>query len=261
MEQANSTGTFTVELTGAVAIVSLDRVARRNALDDATIAALHDFFEEPPAGVKAVVVQGRGDHFCAGLDLSEVRGRDTADAVRHSRSWHRAFERIQFGQVPVIAVMKGATIGGGLELASACHVRVAEQGAFYALPEGQRGLFVGGGGSVRISRLIGVARMTDLMLTGRVLSADEGHQAGVSQYLVEAGAGLAKALELAQKAAANAPMTNYGIMHVLPRIVQQSIQDGLMTEALMAAVAQSDPQTQDRLAAFLDRKQGKIKPN
>ena len=261
MEQANSTGTFTVELAGAVAIVSLDRVARRNALDDATIAALHDFFEEPPAGVKAVVVQGRGDHFCAGLDLSEVRGRDTADAVRHSRSWHRAFERIQFGQVPVIAVMKGATIGGGLELASACHVRVAEQGAFYALPEGQRGLFVGGGGSVRISRLIGVARMTDLMLTGRVLSADEGHQAGVSQYLVEAGAGLAKALELAQKAAANAPMTNYGIMHVLPRIVQQSIQDGLMTEALMAAVAQSDPQTQDRLAAFLDRKQGKIKPN
>src|SRR5690606_5774869 len=117
----------------------------------------------------------------------------------------------------------GAVVGGGLELASSAHIRVAEESAFYALPEGKRGLFVGGGGSVRISRLIGVARMTDLMLTGRVLSAQEGHAAGVSQYLVENGKGLEKALELAKSIASNAAMTNYAVMHMLPRIADQSM--------------------------------------
>lgn len=248
------------ENDGEIALVSLNRVAKRNALNDDTIAALKHFFEEPDARVKAVILQGNGEHFCAGLDLSEVRGRNPGEAMFHSRSWHHAFERIQFGRVPVISVLKGATVGGGIELAAATHIRVAESSAFYALPEGQRGLFVGGGGSVRIPRLVGVSCMTDMMLTGRVLSAEEGHQAGVSQYLVEAGAGLDKARALAQKIIANAPLTNYGVLHVLPRIAQQSIQDGLVTEALMAAVAQSDPQTQDRLTAFVDGKTNKVKP-
>src|SRR3546814_4783914 len=89
--------------------------------------------------------------------------------------WHEAFRHIQFGRVPVIAVLHGAVIGGGLELAAATHVRIAEPSSFYALPEGQRGIFVGGGGSVRIPRLIGVARMMDMMLTGRVYDRSEEH--------------------------------------------------------------------------------------
>jgi enoyl-CoA hydratase/carnithine racemase len=251
---------FSVEFADAVAILSLDRPAKRNALNDDTIRGLHSFFETVPGHVKAVIVQGKGEHFCAGLDLSEVRGRAAGEAMHHSRMWHHAFERIQFGRVPVISVMKGATIGGGLELAAACHVRVAESSAFYALPEGQRGLFVGGGGSVRISRLIGVPCMMDMMLTGRVLNAEEGHRAGVSQYLVAPGAGLDKAMALAQRIAGNAPMTNYAVMHALPRIADQSIADGLMTEALVAAVAQSEPETQDRLTAFVDLKLNKVRP-
>ena len=83
--------------------------------------------------------------------------------------WHRVFDRIEHGTLPVISVLKGAVVGGGLELASTTHIRVAETSTFYALPEGQHGLFVGGGGSVRIPRLIGAHRMTDMMLTGRVL--------------------------------------------------------------------------------------------
>jgi enoyl-CoA hydratase/carnithine racemase len=101
--------------------------------------------------------------------------------------------------------------------------------------------------------------MTDLMLTGRVLSAQEGHQAGATQYLVGNGEGLQKALDLAERIAKNAPMTNYGVMHVLPRIADQSIQDGMITESLMAAVAGSDPDTRGRLSAFLDQKQNKVR--
>ena len=247
-----------IEYRGAIADIRVNRPAKRNALSDALVRALQHCFENLPEQVKAAVLSGEGDHFCAGLDLAEMRERATGEAMHHSRMWHAAFEQIQFGRVPVVAVLRGAVVGGGLELASSAHIRVAEESAFYALPEGQRGLFVGGGGSVRISRLIGVPCMTDLMLTGRVLNAQEGHHAGVSQYLVGPGAGLQKALELAERMADNAPMTNYGVMQVLPRIADQSIQDGLVTESLMAAIAVSDPDTRGRLIAFLDHKANKV---
>jgi enoyl-CoA hydratase/carnithine racemase len=260
MSQTTITETLSIEYRGAVAILSLNRPAKRNALNDNAIRGLRDFFSDVGPEIKAAIIQGVGDHFCAGLDLSEVRGRNAGEAMFHSRRWHEAFERIQFGRVPVITVLKGAVVGGGLEIAAATQIRVAETTAFYALPEGQRGLFLGGGGSVRIPRLIGVPCVTDMMLTGRVLNAAEGHQAGVSQYLVDPGQGFDKAMELAGKIAGNAPLTNYGVMHVLPRIAEQSIQDGMMTEALMAAVAQSDPVTQQRLTEFVEQKANKVKP-
>jgi enoyl-CoA hydratase/carnithine racemase len=253
-----SSDLLNVEYRGPIADIRINRAAKRNALNDALVLALHRCFENLPEEIKAVVLSGEGEHFCAGLDLSELRERETSEAMHHSRMWHAAFEKIHFGRVPVVVVLRGAVVGGGLELASSGHIRIAEKSAFYALPEGQRGLFVGGGGSVRVSRLIGVPCMTDLMLTGRVLNAEEGHQVGISQYLVEAGEGLQKAIDLAERIAKNAPMTNYGVMHVLPRIADQSIQDGLITESLMAAVAVSDPETKGRLSAFLDHKANKV---
>ena len=259
MENQTSTDVLQFELHGAVGQVTINRAVKRNALSDELIAAIRHCFETLPDSVKVVVLHGAGNHFCAGLDLSEVRENTTTESVHHSRMWHAAFERLQFGRVPVIAVLNGAVVGGGLELACAAHIRIAEPSAFYALPEGQRGLFVGGGGSVRISRLVGVACMTDMMLTGRVLTAEEGHAKGITQYLVGQDEGLKKAMDLANRIAGNAPMTNYGVMHVLPRIADQSIQDGLMTESLMAAVASSDPDTRNRLAAFLDMKANKVR--
>ena len=141
-----------------VAILRLSRPEKRNALDDATVAAIGRFFADPPAGVRAVVIHGEGEHFSAGLDLASLTATDATAAIHHSRAWHRAFAAIEFGRVPVVAVLHGAVVGGGLELAASSHVRVAERSAFYALPEGSRGIFVGGGGSVRLPRLIGRAR-------------------------------------------------------------------------------------------------------
>ena len=243
---------------GAVAQVRLARPAKRNAISDDLISQLHTAFVNLPTDVRAVVLSGDGEHFCAGLDLSELVERDVAEGVLHSRMWHAAFDAIQFGRVPVIAVLHGAVVGGGLELASACHIRVAEASAYFGLPEGQRGLFVGGGGSARIPRLIGVARMTDMMLTGRVYSGEEGERAGLVQYLVADGAGMARAMELAQRIAANAPLSNFGVMHALPRIADQSQSEGLFTESLMAAVAESTPEAKERLRAFLDKRAGKV---
>jgi enoyl-CoA hydratase/carnithine racemase len=243
---------------GAVVHVRLSRPAKRNAISDTLIQQLHTAFVNLPSDARAAVVSGEGDHFCAGLDLSELVDRDVGEGVLHSRMWHAAFDAVQFGPVPVVAVLHGAVVGGGLELASTAHIRVAETSAYFGLPEGQRGLFVGGGGSARIPRLMGVARMADMMLTGRVYDAQEGLAAGLVQYVVADGQGLAKAFELAQRIAQNAPLSNYAVTHALPRIADQSLADGLFTESLMAAIAESTPDAKDRLRAFLETRAGKV---
>jgi enoyl-CoA hydratase/carnithine racemase len=250
-----------IELRGAVAVVRLHRVAKRNALNDALVLAIRDAFLGLPDTVRAAVLDGDGDHFCAGLDLSEIKERDAGQGMQHSRMWHAALEEVQYGRVPVVAALHGAVVGGGLELASACHVRVADESTFYALPEGSRGIFVGGGGSVRIPRLIGVARMTDMMLTGRVYGAQEGERAGFAQYLVPQGQALAKALEIAERIAQNAPLTNYALMHALPRIAEQPADQGFLTEALMSAIVQSAPEAKERVRAFLEGRAGKVTKN
>jgi enoyl-CoA hydratase/carnithine racemase len=249
---------LSLEIKGAVAVVRLTRAAKRNAINDALVLSLRQVFESFGPEVKAAVICGDGEHFCAGLDLSELSDRDAVQGMLHSRMWHKALDAVQFGPVPVIAALHGAVVGGGLELASASHIRVADESTFYALPEGTRGIFVGGGGSVRVPRLVGVARMTDMMLTGRVYNAVDGERAGFAQYLVPPGQALAKAIELAEKVALNAPATNFALTHVLPRIADQSADHGLMTESLMAAIAQSAPEAKARVRAFLDGKAAKV---
>jgi enoyl-CoA hydratase/carnithine racemase len=243
---------------GDVAIVRLNRPAKRNALSDGLILAVRRTFEELPKNVRAAVLDGEGDHFCAGLDLSELKERDAGAGMHHSRMWHAALEEVQYGPVPVIAALHGAVVGGGLELAAACHVRVADETTFYALPEGARGIFVGGGGAVRIPRLIGEARMADMMFTGRVYNAADGEKAGFAQYLVPKGQSSAKALELAHRVAENAPLTNYALMHALPRIAEQPADQGFLTEALMAAIAQSAPEAKQRVRDFLEGRAAKV---
>ncbi len=118
------------EMRHDIAVVTLTRAKKRNALNDALIASLRHLFENLPPETRAAVISGEGDHFCAGLDLSDLKERDAGEGMHHSRSWHIALERIQYGPVPVVAALHGAVVGGGLELASACHIRVADAGHF-----------------------------------------------------------------------------------------------------------------------------------
>ena len=239
---------------GDIAIVRLARPEKRNALNDPLVDGLGSFFDALPEQARAVVLHGEGEHFCAGLDLSELTVRDTVEAMHHSRNWHRVFDKIEFGRVPVVAVLHGAVVGGGLELAAACHIRVADQSAYYALPEGVRGIYVGGGGSVRIPRLIGASRMMDMMLTGRTYGAEEGLAMGLSHYLVDDAKGFEKGLDLAQRIAKNTELTNYAIMHALPRIADADRSAGSLMESLMAAIASGNDEAQERLKDFLEKR-------
>jgi enoyl-CoA hydratase/carnithine racemase len=248
-----------IEVSDGIATLTLARPERRNAMGEVLVKALRSFFFEPPPEVRAAVIRGAGDHFCAGLDLEEMSKRNPYEAMQHSRLWHDAFHRLEQGTVPVVAALHGAVIGGGLELATSCHVRVAADSAFYSLPEGRHGIFVGGGGSVRIARVIGSDRMRELMLTGRRLDADEGHALGISHYRATDDELLARAREIALHIAGNAPIANQLILAALPRIDDMSRADGLFTESLTAGMAGTTEDAAEGLRAFLEKRPAQFK--
>jgi enoyl-CoA hydratase/carnithine racemase len=246
------------ELRGPVAWIALDRPRKRNAISDALLDALGAAIRRAQAEAKVVVLHGNGPCFSAGLDLAEHQARTPEEVFHHSRNWHATFATIRRGRIPVIAALHGATVGGGLELAAACHVRVADETTFFALPEGTRGIYVGGGASVHVARLLGASRMADMMLTGRVLDAAAAERMGLVNYLVPPGTAPERAGEIAERVAGMAPLTLLGVLHALPRIQDMSEDDGLFVESMMAALAQTGPEAAARLADFVAGRGAKV---
>jgi enoyl-CoA hydratase/carnithine racemase len=245
----------TYELDGKTALIGLDRPTKRNAINEAVIADLRAAVVRAGEEADVGVLFGHGSNFCAGLDLAEALARATGQIApprkRQRHSWHEVFDLIARGPIPFVAALHGAVVGGGLELATAAHVRVGDESVFFGLPEGQRGIFVGGGGTVRIQRVVGYSVMADLMLTGRLLSAQEGLTEHLIRYLVPAGTALAKARELAARIAQNTPETNWKITNVLPRVNDLSHDDGLFMEYLNSAMTRP-PEAAQRLRDFVE---------
>jgi enoyl-CoA hydratase/carnithine racemase len=243
-----------ISIEGSIARLVLNRPEKRNAVNDAMLDGLRSFFGAIPEGVRAIVISGAGGHFSSGLDLSEQVEREPEQVMRHSRNWHRLTDMIQFSGVPVVAALSGAVMGGGLELAASAHVRVAERSAIFRLPEGKRGIFVGGGATVRVGRILGPDRMTEMMLTGRSYDGEEGVRLGLAHHLVEDGEAVARAGELAAEVAGNASLVNYLIIQSIARIGSMSHEDGLYTESLSAALSQTGADAKEGLKAFLEKR-------
>ncbi|MGX1098746.1 crotonase/enoyl-CoA hydratase family protein [Amorphus sp. MBR-141] len=253
-EDAADEALVTYEVRGDVALVGLNRPDKRNAISDRFIEAIAVAVGRAETDAKAAVIYGHGDHFCAGLDLAEHVKKSPIEGVKGSRRWHAVFGQMEHGVIPWISALHGAVVGGGLELAASTHIRVADQSAFFALPEGQRGIFVGGGGSVRVARLTGAARMADMMLTGRVVPAADAERWNLASYVVDKGAALDKAIELAARAATNAELSNYAVIHALPRIQDMAKEDGLFVESFISAFTATSPEAEERLRAFLEKR-------
>ena len=162
----------TYELDGAVAVIGLNRPDKRNAINNDVVMQLRDAVVRGGDEADCGVLFGHGVNFSAGLDLAELlKNMDPATPKprkKRDHAWHTVFDMIARGPIPFVAALHGAVVGGGLELAAATHIRVADRSAFFGLPEGQRGIFVGGGGSVRVQRIVGYSVMADMMLTGRM---------------------------------------------------------------------------------------------
>ena len=253
-----SEGGVSYQLHDGVASLGLNRPQKRNAIGEALLAELKAAVLRAQEEARVLVVFGHGPCFSAGLDLTEHRTREAAQMFYLSRAWHAAFSLLRSGPIPVIAALHGAVIGGGLELAAACHIRVADETAFFALPEGTRGIYVGGGASVHVARLLGASRMADMMLTGRVLDAVAAERAGLVQYLVPQGEAKSKAGELAAKVSSMAPLTVLGVLQALPRIQDMSESDGLFVESLMTALCQTGPEAATRLTEFASKRAAKV---
>lgn len=244
-----------------IAEVTLNRPEKRNALDIATIEELVDIFSTlPRAGVRAAILSANGTHFSAGLDLVEHHreNRSASDFMHVCLRWHEAFNKMEYGGVPIIAVLKGAVVGGGLELASAAHIRVAGADTYFGLPEGQRGLFTGGGATIRVAGLIGKARMIDMMLSGRLYSGQEAVDVGLCQYLVEDP--MAKAREIAARAALNPPLSNFAVCSAISHLQNMSALDASYAEAVVAGVVNTQEAAKSRLKDFAAGTANKIKP-
>ena len=251
---------ITYELDGDIALIGLNRPEKRNCMNAEMNEALFAALSQADREAKCGVIFGHGDHFSAGLDLAEALkwiNAPSEDRLFNRGRWHPTLDMMARGHIPWVAALQGATIGGGLEIASAAHVRVADETTFFALPEGQRGIFVGGGGSVRIQRLMGYARMADLMLTGRVLTAEEGERFNLCQYLTPKGDSLERAKSLAARIAKNAPLTNWAVASCLNRVNDLSHNDGLFMETLISQAVGSK-RSEEGLKAFVEHRADRL---
>jgi len=248
------------QLDGDVAVISLNRPEKRNAINDLLMQELAQAIDRAQSEAKAAVIATTGPHFSAGLDLDEHSRKSVMEGIAGSRSWHAVFGRAQRGAIPFVAALRGAVIGGGFELAASAHIRVAEPDTFFGMPEGQRGIFVGGGGSVNITRLIGVPRMTDMMLTGRTMGAEEAERLGAVNYLTPAGGSLDKAVEIGRRIAQNAPLSNYATINALQRIHDSGYDEGLFFESMIATLTTTTPEAVERMRAFVEKRAGKVAP-
>lgn len=248
-----------IDIDGPIATLTMNRPDKRNAMCEELLVALQAFYTAPPEAVRVVILTGVEGHYCSGLDLSEHVHRSAEENLYHSRHWHTVMEQIQFGGLITVSAIFGAAIGGGLELAAATHVRIAEASTIFQLPEGRRGIFVGGGATARVGRLLGADRMTEMMLTGRKYSADEGVALGLAHYAVADGTAMELAQSLAGKIARNAPLSNYLMVQSIARINDMSQADGLFTESLAAALSQTTPDATEGLRAFLEKRAPKFR--
>ena len=245
-----------------IVTLTLNRPAKRNALNAAMVEELIEVFSKlPRMGARAVILRAEGPHFCAGLDLVEHHQEDRSPEAfwQLCLRWHEAFNKMEYGGVPVIAALKGAVVGGGLELASAAHIRVADASTYFALPEGQRGLFTGGGATIRVADLVGKARMIDMMLTGRVYKGDEAISVGLAQYLVQDSE--AKAQELARAAATNPPLSNFAICSAISHMQNMSALDAAYAESVVAGIVNTQPASRGRLEAFANKTAARVRPD
>jgi enoyl-CoA hydratase/carnithine racemase len=247
-----------LDIQDHIAFITLNRPHKRNAFSATVFEGLDAAFGGLTKAVRAVVINGAGKHFCAGLDLAEHQLSTPFESVLSSRAGHRLFERIRDCGRPVISALHGAVIGGGLELACCTHVRVADETTFFELPEGRRGIFVGGGASVTVARVIGTSRLTELMLTGRRVDARAAEQMGLAHYVVPAGSALVKATEIANRVSENAQISNYMMLQALRYIGDMPEEPGHFTESLAQALTLTSNDAKEGISAFLEKRPSKF---
>lgn len=198
-----------LEYQGQIAVITVNRPKALNALNSATLQELTDAFNELAnnSSIRAVILTGSGEKaFVAGADIAEMNNKSTMEARYFSQLGHQLMNRIESLPQPVIAAINGFALGGGLELAMACDIRLASENAKFGQPEVNLGLLAGFGGTQRLPRLVGGGLASEILFTADMLNAQEAYRIGLVNHVYPIEELLEHALTMARKIASKAPI-------------------------------------------------------
>jgi enoyl-CoA hydratase len=249
--------TVQVEGDGAVAVVTIDRRQVMNALDRATIDALRRAVLDVrrDESIRCVILTGAGEKaFVAGADIQELERLSPTEAEAYALAWQHVFDLVEHLGKPVVAAVNGFALGGGCELAMACTLRVASDTARFGQPEVKLGVTPGFAGTQRLPRLVGKGRALDLLLTGRVVDAQEALAIGLVNRVVPAADLMAKAKELAFALAALAPVAMRSIIEAVNRGLEMAFPEAAFLEAQLFGLCFSTADMREGTRAFLEKR-------
>jgi enoyl-CoA hydratase len=246
-----------IESRGDVAVVTVNRPGKLNALNAETVNELRTALEQVAGddAVRAVILTGAGEKsFVAGADIAELAKMTPLSGIQVSRQGQDTFRFLETMRKPVIAAVNGFALGGGLELALACHFRVASENAKFGLPEVKLGIIPGYGGTVRLPRVVGRGRALELVLTGEMIDAQEAYRIGLVNHVYAQGELMGAAEQLAKKIAANGPVAVALAIEAVDHGYHASTEDALRLEANLFGLLASTQDMREGMGAFLEKR-------
>jgi enoyl-CoA hydratase len=247
---------FEVDAEG-VALVTISRPEKRNALNGALMDELEEAIArfETGAEVRALILTGAGEKaFVAGADIGEIAALTPVEAERYARRGQRMLRRLETCGKPSIAAINGYALGGGLELALACTLRVAARSAMLGLPEVRLGTTPGFGGTQRLPRLVGKGKALEMLLAGEPVDAEEARRIGLVDHVVEREQLIPLARSLAAKILANGPLAVAWTMRAVDVGLNTGIEEGLRYEATAFGLAAASDDRREGMRAFLEKR-------
>lgn len=250
------------ESADSVATVTIDRQAKLNALNQGVMAELDAAFgglrDDPE--VRVVVLTGAGDKaFVAGADIGVLAKMGPRTGVEVSREGQEVLRRIESFPKPVVAAVGGYALGGGCELAIACHLRVASERARFGLPEVGLGIIPGYGGTVRLARLVGLGRAVEMVLTGDMIDAERAAEIGLANLVVPHGELMERTGKLARRIARNAPVALELALQSMYGAIETSMDQALGLESTLFGLLASTDDMREGMAAFLEKRRAAFK--
>jgi enoyl-CoA hydratase len=247
---------LTFEVADRIATITINRPDKLNALNDATIAELGTAIDEARMrqDVGGVILTGAGRAFVAGADISELVSQTPFVAKGRSRAGQEVFRRYETCPKPVIAAVNGFALGGGCELAMACHVRIASEHAKFGMPEVKLGILPGFGGTQRLPRLVGKGRALQLLMTGETIDAEEAYRIGLVNRVVHAAELLGATQMMVKQILGNGPLAVALCVEAVDRGVGMSLEEGLVLEANHFGVLAATDDMREGMEAFLGKR-------
>jgi enoyl-CoA hydratase len=246
---------LTFDVADRIATITVNRPDKLNALHSGTIAELGAAIDDARvrADVGGVILTGAGRAFVAGADISELQGQSPFVAKGRSRAGQEVFRRFEMCPKPVIAAVNGFALGGGCEIAMACHIRIASEHAKFGQPEVKLGILPGYGGTQRLPRLIGKGRALQLLMTGEMIDAEEALRIGLVNRVVHAAELLGAAQMMLKQIMQNAPLAVALCIEAVDRGLGMTLEDGLTLEANHFGLLSATDDMQQGMSAFLEK--------